>query len=142
MRLDQYEGYGTGKLGLHWTPISGHAHSDLTEFIDKAEAMGVKWVTLIDDGGGSTLQASDFYDGFSIVDMFLLRDITPIIRIFCHPLAKFDARFKDTCERLVSAGVRWIFGPNEPECDGEWKHLDPVRSPADYVYRCTRNFVD
>ena len=130
------------RLGLHWTPIQGHTHSDLTYFINRAADMGMRWVTLLDDGGGSTLQPSTFYDGNNIVDMFMEVGIIPIIRIFCHPLAKFDARFEDTSRRLVARGVRWIFGPNEPECNGEWKHLDPPNSPADYVHSCTRNFVN
>jgi len=138
--LDKYLRPADGsRLGLHWTPVPGHAHSDLTYFIDRAADMGVRWVTLLDDGGGSTLQSSAFYDNKSIVDMFMEVDIIPIIRIYCHPLAKFDARFENTAGRLVERGVRWIFGPNEPECRGEY---DDGHVPTDYVYKCTRNFIN
>lgn len=61
MRLNKYLGYNTSRLGLHWTPISGHAHSDLTYFIDRTAQMGINWVLLLDDGGGSTLEANKFY---------------------------------------------------------------------------------
>lgn len=140
--IDQYDrpAWGT-RLGLHWTPVTGHAHSDLTWFIDKCDEMEIGWVTLLDDGGGSTLQPSAFYGGKSIIDMFMARGIVPIVRIFAAPWAKFDARFEDTTRRLVERGVRYVFWLNEPECPGEWATRG--RSvPKTWVHDCTRLFVD
>ncbi len=57
--------------------------------------MGVKQITLLDDGGGSTLEPNPFYNGKNVIDMFLERDIIPIVRFYASPWAKFDARFED-----------------------------------------------
>ncbi len=129
------------KFGLHWTPVCGHAHADLTYYIDRAAKMGIGWVTLIDDGGGSTLEQNPFYGGKSVVDMFLERDIIPVIRFYAAPWASFDARMEDTARRLVERGVRYIFWMNEPECDGEWREHKGGKDP-NWVYNCTRLFVD
>jgi len=129
------------RLGLHWTPVTGHAHADLTRYIDRAAQMGIGWVMLIDDGGGSTLEPNKFYGGKSIVDMWLERGVVPVIRFFAAPWARFDSRFEDTTRRLVKRGVRYIFWMNEPECGGEW--ADRGRSiDRNWVYNCTRLFVD
>jgi hypothetical protein len=65
--IDEFGGPSDGsRLGLHWTPGPGHAHSDLTQYIDRTAAMGVRWITLLDDGGGSTLHPNRFYGGKSI----------------------------------------------------------------------------
>lgn len=129
------------RLGLHWTPVTGHAHADLTRYIDRAAQMGIGWVMLIDDGGGSTLEPNKFYGGKSIVDMWLERGVVPVIRFFAAPWARFDSRFEDTTRRLVKRGVRYIFWMNEPECAGEWatrgRKIDP-----NWVQNCTRLFVD
>ena len=141
MRLNKYLGYNTSRLGLHWTPISGHAHSDLTYFIDQTAQMGIRWVLLLDDGGGSTLEANKFYGGQCIIDMFMEKAIVPVIRIYAAPWARFDARFEDTVGRLVQKGVKYVFWLNEPECAGEWS--DRGRSiPKIWVHDCTRLFVD
>lgn len=130
------------RLGLHWTPVPGHAHSDLTPFINDVVCMNIKWVTLLDDGGGSSLQSNPYYDGKSIIEVLTERDIIPIVRFLCAPLARFDARLKDTSERLVHAGVRYILWMNEPETPGEWKEDGEIKIPKDWVQQCTRNFVD
>lgn len=144
--VDQYQQPQNGsRFGLHWTPVTGHAHSDLTYFIDRTQAMQVKWVLLLDDGGGSVLQPSSFYGGKNICQMFQERDIIPVIRLGLNrPDALFNSRMEDTVGRLVEAGVPWIFWINEPECGGEWEsnESDSNSVPADYVMRCTRGFVD
>lgn len=124
------------RLGLHWTPVLGHAHSDLTYFIDRCRDMKIGWVTLLDDGGGSTLEVNPWY-GKSIVEMFMERGIVPVIRIYASPYARFDARMEDTTRRLVAKGVRYVFWMNEPECAREWPN-----KPNNWVELCTRNFVD
>lgn len=128
-------------LGLHWTPIPGHASANLTWALDRCADMGIRWITLLDDGGGSTLQANSHYGGLSIIDMLLARGIIPVVRIYAAPWAKFDSRFEDTTRRLVERGVRYIFWINEPECDGEWKGHVGGR-PRDWVRQCTRLCVD
>ena len=123
MELTKYLGYGKTKLGLHWTPTPYHAHTDLTWALDACRQMRLGWVTILDDGGGSSLQPSPFYNGKSIVDMLLERDIIPVVRFYASPHARFDSRMEDTTRRLVAKGVRYIFWQNEPEVGAtEWKN--------------------
>jgi hypothetical protein len=137
MLVNEYIGYGKNKSGLHWTPVQYHAHADLTWAIDKCRAMKLGWVILIDDGGGSTLQASEFYGGKNIIDMFLERDIVPVIRFFAPANAKFDARMEEAASQLVKKGVHYIFWQNEPEVGStEWEDR-----PKNWVEVVTRNYV-
>jgi len=137
--IQRYPGYGSPSPGVHWTPIQYHAHADLTWYIDRT-AEWASWVLLIDDGGGSTLQPNPYYGGLSIVDMFHMRGIECVIRLFNRPDARFDSRMEDTVGRLIEKGVNYFYYQNEPECGGEWAHND-FKIPKDWVERCWRAFV-
>lgn len=136
MRLDQYPGYNSNRRGIHWVPASGHAHADLTWALDKCRDMGLAWMCLLDDGGGSTLQ-QNFYYGTSIIDMLLQRNIEPVVRFYASANARLDARMKDAAARLVEAGVHYIFWQNEPEVGGN----EYPNRPDNWVEECTRTFV-
>ncbi len=138
--LSNYLGYGKPKIGLHWTPSPYHAHANLTWVLDKCKQMNLGWITLLDDGGGSSLQPSVFYGGKSIIDMLLERNIIPVVRIFAPVNAKFDSRMEDTTKRLVERSVKYIFFLNEPEVGAtEWGEHG---KPKDWVKVVTRSSVD
>ena len=140
MTIDMYPGFGSPAPGVHWTPIQYHAHADLTWFINRT-AEWASWVLLIDDGGGSTLQPNPYYGGLSIVDMFHARNVECVIRLFSTPDSPFNSRMEDTVGRLIEKGVEYFSHQNEPECGGEWEHLDN-KIPKDWVELCWRVFVD
>jgi len=106
--------------------------------LDRAQEAHVGWMTIIDDGGGSVLQPSQFYGGRTIIEEMHDRDFEIIVRMFAGPQAKFDARMEDAALRLIQAGVHYIFWQNEPECE-LWDGENP---PKDWVEIVFRNWVE
>lgn len=137
MKLDLYH-RPHSRLGLHLPPSSGLATNDMAWALDKMQQMQCAWATIMDDGGGSSLEINPNY-GKSTLQMLLDRGIEPIVRIYASPHAHFDSRMMDTARRLKEAGVYYLFYINEPEVGGtEWgDHL-----PKDWVEIVTRNCVD
>ena len=76
--------------------------------------MKIKWVKVLDDGGGSSLE---------LVQRLLAVDIMPIVRLYRmepNP-GTIGGREEDTIRRLVAAGVRYFETNNEPDLAVEWK---------------------
>jgi hypothetical protein len=137
MQLDKYKGYESSRLGLHWVPAPYHAHADLTWALDKCEAMGIRWMVIEDDGGGSSLQMNPYYDR-CIIDMLTQRNIIPIVRFYAPANARFDMRMQSTLVELVKHGVKYVFWQNEPEVGSvEWKNR-----PKNWVEICMRNYIE
>ncbi len=136
--LDQYlRPADKSRLGLHHSPVPYHDNVDLTSYLDKYRMMGIRWVTILDDGGGSTLQPSSYYQNRCILDLLLEREIIPIIRFYVSASAQLDMRMEETAKRLVDKGVRYIFWQNEPEIPLEWDN----KQPKDWLRIVFRNFV-
>ena len=130
--------------GLHWTPTPYNSATDQARFMDIAQQMGIKWILLLDDGGGSSLEPNPYYAGESPVEMFLDRGMMPIIRFLEPCTHRFSMRNEDALARLsvvyAAEGYRGIyfFWQNECEQVREW---DPLRVPRNWLYLVWRNFV-
>jgi len=82
--------------------------------------MSIKWLKVMDDGGGSSLE---------MCRRLLAVDIMPVVRLYRkqpNP-GSISGRELDTIRRLVDVGVRYFETNNEPDLPAEWKnnHLPP-----------------
>ena len=65
--------------GVHWSARLYHdaVYPSQDHWVDQLRAMKIKWVKLLDDGGGS---------GIPLAQKLLAADIMPVIRIFMAQL--------------------------------------------------------
>ncbi|MCS7039620.1 MAG: hypothetical protein NZP34_08455, partial [Caldilineales bacterium] len=101
--------------GIHWSATVYHPTGrDLQFWLNELKAMQIKWVKLLDDSGGSSLE---------ICRALLDNGIMPIVRIYReypNP-GHLDGRGVDAVRRLIDAGVRYFETNNEPDLPAEWK---------------------
>jgi len=100
-------------------------------WISELQAMNIKWVKLLDDGGGSSLE---------LCTRLLAAGIMPIVRLYRlepNP-GHIGGREEDTVRRLVAQGVRYFETNNEPNLPAEWKsgHM-----PSDWLDVVIDNFI-
>jgi hypothetical protein len=103
------------RRGIHWSASVYHpAGSALDFWVGELKTLGIKWVKLLDDSGGSSLE---------LCKRLLAAEIMPIVRLFRampNP-GTIGSREADTIKRLVAAGVRYFETNNEPDLSAEWK---------------------
>jgi hypothetical protein len=87
----------------------------LSFWIAELQQMHVKWVKILDDGGGSSL---------AFCEQLLAADIFPIVRLYRQAPnpGHLGGRETETIKRLVKAGVRYFESNNEPDVAIEWKN--------------------
>lgn len=109
--------HGAGEPpAVNWTAIPYEpAAGELDYWINELQAMHIKWVKLMDDGGGSSLL---------ICQRLLQAGIMPIVRLFKErPNPRgIGGREFDTVSRLVAVGVRYFETNNEPDLPAEWEN--------------------
>ncbi|HID35147.1 MAG TPA: hypothetical protein EYP25_11395, partial [Anaerolineae bacterium] len=107
--------------GVHWSASVYHpTGADLQFWIDELKAMQIKWVKLLDDGGGSSIE---------LCRALLDNGIMPVVRVYRerpNP-GHIGGREVDAIGRLIDAGVRYFETNNEPYLPAEWQnnHLPP-----------------
>lgn len=101
--------------GLHWSPTPYHPSGSVLDYwIDELLAMNIKWLKVLDDGGGSSV---------AFCRRLIDADIMPIVRIYRprpNPGA-LGGRERDAVRMLVDVGVRYIETNNEPDIPAEWQ---------------------
>ena len=106
------------RRGIHWSPSVFHpSGSTLDWWIDELQRMNMRWVKLLDDGGGSSKH---------VCRRLLQSDIIPIVRLYRarpNPGCLSD-REKGTVSELVEIGVRYIEPNNEPNLPAEWQEAE------------------
>lgn len=116
MRIDEFpRPKGDNRRGIHWSGSIYHPTGSALDFwMDELQAMKMKWVKVLDDSGGSSLE---------LVQRLLAVDIMPVVRLYRgepNP-GSIGGREEDTIRRLVAAGVRYFETNNEPDLGVEWK---------------------
>ncbi len=112
---------GDNRRGIHWSASVYHPAGSAVDFwIDELRALNIKWVKLLDDGGGSSLE---------LCKRLLAADIMPVVRLYRlgpNP-GHIGGREADTIKRQIDAGVRYFETNNEPDLPAEWKdgHMLP-----------------
>lgn len=100
--------------GIHWSARVYHpTGSALNVWISELQAMKIKWVKLLDDGGGSSME---------FCQRLLTAGIMPVVRLFKEtPNPEgVSGREYETVSRLVALGVRYFETNNEPDLPAEW----------------------
>jgi hypothetical protein len=119
--------------GVHWSARIYHdqAEPSLDYWIDELTAMRIKWLKLMDDGGGSAL---------NFCRKLLAADIMPVVRFYMPQLNphRLGGRELDTVSRLVDVGVRYFESNNEPDLPAEWKDN---YMPPDWLDVVINNFI-
>ncbi|MGQ9489881.1 MAG: MSCRAMM family protein [Anaerolineae bacterium] len=133
MRLEDYpRPKDDNRRGIHWSASVYHPTGAALDFwISELQAMKIKWVKLLDDGGGSSLE---------LCQRLLAADIMPVVRLYRlepNP-GHIGGREEETIRRLVAAGVRYFETNNEPDLDMEWQG---GRRPPNWVDVVVDNFI-
>ncbi len=120
------------RRGVHWSASVYHpAGSALDFWISEMQAMHIKWVKLMDDSGGSSLE---------LCERLLAADIMPIVRLYrLEPNPEtIGGREVETLRRLIAAGVRYFETNNEPDIPAEWQSS---HMPPDWLNIVIDNFI-
>jgi hypothetical protein len=119
--------------GVHWSARLYHdvIHPNLDYWIDELVAMKIKWVKLLDDGGGSGLEFSR---------KLVAAGIMPVVRLYMSQLnpSYLTSREPDTVSRYVDIGVRYFESNNEPDLPAEWQNNN---KPPNWLEIVVNNFI-
>ncbi len=125
MRIDEFpRPKGNNGRGIHWSASIYHpTGATLDSWLAQLQAMKIKWVKVLDDSGGSSLE---------LCQRLLAADMMPVVRLYRpepNP-GSIGGREQDTIRRLVAAGVRYFETNNEPDLNVEWKD---GQAPANWL---------
>lgn len=120
------------RRGVHWSAAVYHpTGAQLDYWISELQAMHIKWVKVMDDSGGSSLE---------LCQRLLAAEIMPIVRLYRlepNP-GHIGGREEDTVRRLTAAGVRYFETNNEPDLPAEWKD---GKMPPNWMEIIIDNFI-
>jgi hypothetical protein len=120
------------RRGVHWSASVYHPSGSALDFwISELQTMHVKWVKLLDDSGGSSLE---------VCQRLLEADIMPIVRLHRQEPnpGHIGGREEDTIRRMVAAEVRYFETNNEPDLPVEWQG---GQMPANWLEIAIDNFI-
>lgn len=116
--------------GIHWSAspyhLSGH---ELDYWMNELQAMGIKWVKVIDDGGGSATELCR-----RLVDI----GVMPVVRLYIGNPGHIQPRNQEAIRRLMDAGALYFETNNEPDLAIEWE--DGV-VPRNWLEIVVDNFI-
>ena len=118
--------------GVHWSATPYHPPAeDLKYWIDELKAMQIKWVKLLDDGGGSSIE---------LCKMLLDNGMMPVVRIYRERPNpnRLGGREVDAIERLIKVGVHYFETNNEPDIVAEWENN---HAPPNWLDIVAENFI-
>ena len=119
--------------GLHWSTLLYHTavSPNIDYWVEQLVAMKIKWLKVLDDGGGSALEFCR-----KLVDA----DIMPVVRFYFSQLNPhhMTSREFDTVSRYVEFGARYFEANNEPDLPAEWRDN---RRPPNWLDIVVENFI-
>ncbi len=123
----------TGR-GVHWSMScywASQGKQDWGFWSEQLQAMGIKWVKLIDDGGGSGLHLAR-----RLVDI----GVMPVVRFYWpeqNP-GNIGARGQDAVREYIKWGVVYFETNNEPDLALEWEDR---KRPENWLDIVVDNFI-
>lgn len=119
--------------GVHWSSSQYFWGEDNWDFWkDQIQAMHLKWVKVLDDGGGSAM---------GLVKRLIDLKVMPVIRFYReapNPGTINKSREGQTARRYVELGAVYFETNNEPDLDLEWKNR---RRPPNWLEIVVDNFI-
>ncbi len=118
--------------GIHWSARVYHpTGADLDFWIQELAAMHMKWVKLLDDGDGSSLE---------LCQRLLDAGIMPVVRLYREQPnpGRLGGRERSGLRKLISVGVRYFETNNEPDLPAEWQG---GHRPANWLDIVADNFI-
>ena len=102
--------------GIHWSASTYHPDGGTLErWIQELVEMKIKWVKVLDDGGGSSIK---------VCNRLIEEGIMPVVRLYRpepNP-GHIAGREINTIRDLISLGVRYFETNNEPNIPAEWRN--------------------
>ncbi|MCB9133409.1 MAG: carboxypeptidase regulatory-like domain-containing protein [Anaerolineales bacterium] len=119
--------------GLHWSTLlyNDAVTPSIDHWVDQLRAMKIKWLKVLDDGGGSAM---------ALCRKLVAADIMPVIRFYFPQLNphRMSGREMETVSRYVEFGVRYFEANNEPDLPAEWRNNS---RPFNWLDVVVENFI-
>ncbi len=135
MKLSEYPRppADTGR-GVHWSPSTSVWGKEewKTKWLPFLLAAKIKWVKLLDDGGGSSL---------GLIKRLIDYQIMPVVRVYLHPNYPGNIGHRETeyAKRLADIGVVYMEFGNEPDLSLEWANR---RRPENWIQVVVDRYID
>ncbi len=118
--------------GVHWSiSVYEWGKGDWSFWAEQLLALKVKWVKIMDDGGGSALPLAR-----RLVDL----EIMPVVRLYWSEQnpGNIGQRGRETVRRYVDVGALYFEANNEPDLALEWKDQ---HKPSNWLDIVVENFI-
>ncbi len=120
MELSAYPRPGSDNgRGLHWSATPYHP-TEVDEWMARLKAMNIRWLKVLDDGGGSSIR---------LCGRLLDEGIMPVVRLYRlepNP-GHIGGTEEKTIRNLARLGARYIETNNEPDLQVEWSISRPMK---------------
>jgi hypothetical protein len=109
---------GDNGRGVHWIPTTGQSRDIVDEFVGKAQAMGMRWVTFLN-------RPDDLTGNEYLVQQLKAAGIMPVMRIYSEGGEPIDADLTRLARHYTRLGVSYFQIYNEPNLRAETGGQDP-----------------
>ncbi len=123
---------GDNGRGVHWSHSQYFwGKEDWGFWKDQIQAMNLKWIKLLDDGGGSVM---------GLIKRLVDIKVMPVVRFYREEPnpGRISAREVETAKRYAELGAVYFETNNEPDLDLEWE--DRYR-PPNWLEIVVDNFI-
>lgn len=110
--------------GIHWIPTPYQSPDVVDKYVGEAQEMGIKWVTLLNDGVNRS-------DNNYLVDKLISAGIEPVMRLYTDGGAPLDGDVQAAVRHYGAKGVHYFQLYNEPNLRIENQGKAP--DPKDYA---------
>jgi hypothetical protein len=116
--------------GLHWSASPYHLKGhELDYWLAELQAMKIKWLKVLDDGGGSSEELCA-----RLVEI----GIMPVVRLYIGNPGHIGPRNTQAIRRLLDIGAQYFETNNEPDLALEWPD---GKVPKDWLQIVVDNFI-
>lgn len=112
---------GDNGRGIHWIPTLSQSKETVDTYVEKAVAMGMKWVVFLNDG--ANIGANDY-----LVKKLADAGIEPVMRIYTSGVTPLSGNIKSMVQHYTDMGVNYFQIYNEPNL-----RVETGGKPADVV---------
>jgi hypothetical protein len=103
---------GDNGRGMHWVPTTKQSPATIDRFVAEAQRMGVKWVTLLNNG-------ANVGDNDYLVNKLVGAGIEPVMRLYSPTLEPLQGDIEGMVRHYTGLGVHYFQPFNEPNLNCE-----------------------